>query len=625
MKYQTTDIWDAYERGLETLSAAGLYRRVDECHRFVNGDQWQGLVSGDERPAQMNVLRPIMKNATSLVGQNLMSIHYAPQNTGAGREAFVELCERLNRYAARTWERMKLDRYQWDILEDAFIAGDAFVYFYDQDGEIAMELLDAADVMLGDEQNPLLQEQPYILIVQRRYVRDVRREARAAGLDEEEVLKIVSDEEDLRAGQERRALEPKKGAGAQKGRPRDGAGSDKGGAGVGSNGSRKGSLGAQGRTSGTGAAGSKHGAIGARDGVRDAHNGAAGSKGGAQAASDWDLDVGEAEKVTSVLKLYKEDGAVKFARATRAVVYAPEQVIEGLTLYPMAQYSWRPVRGSARGVGDIWDKIPNQLSINKNLYRFETAVKGSAFPHKVYKRGALSDEDVRKLSYPDSNISVSDNAGQGIGNLIGYLQPANISPYAKSIWQDILLLTRELSGAGDNLENVDPTQASGAAINAAREAKALTVNMQLAAFKQFIEDIAAVWYDMWVAYHPEGLPVPVEDDRGNVWIELLPSALLHELLVDIRIDVSPATPYSKLSRELSLKELWQAGAITFEEYVEALEEDSAVPKGKLQDILRARMEKAAREAAVAEKLGALAAQAQTMQARLQQEASRAAE
>ena len=53
-------------------------------------------------------------------------------------------------------------------------------------------------------------------------------------------------------------------------------------------------------------------------------------------------------------------------RSTKTVVYQPETRIEGMTLYPIAGYSWKPKKGSARGEGDVWDKIPNQISINKN-------------------------------------------------------------------------------------------------------------------------------------------------------------------------------------------------------------------------------------------------------------------
>ena len=454
----------------------------------------------------MNILAPIMKNATALVGQNTMAINYSSLNYDSDRTQMLEVCEKLNRYAATTWERLKMDKYQWDILQDAYVAGDSFAYFYDDNGYIAMEIIDNTNIMFADEQNPDIQEQPYILIIQRKYVSDVRKEAEDNDIASEDISRIVADDDtDLQI--------------------------------------------------------------------------------------NGDIEVKNDKKLTVIMKMYREDDGIYIARSTKNVIYQKPIKIEGLTLYPIAHYSWKNAKGSARGLGDIWDKIPNQISINRNLYRFEFAVKTGAYPHKVFNSSALSASEVQKLDLPGSSISVNDSQGQSINNLITYLQPANISPYAKDIWQEMIKLTRELSGAGDNLENINPEQASGTAINAAREAKSLSVNMQVAAFKQFIEDIALILYDLWVTYNPNGLEIPAEDEEGNEYLEVIPAELLAELKIDVRIDVSPTNPYSKLAQELGLKELLQTNMITFEEYVQALDDDSNLPKAKLEEIIEARQER----------------------------------
>lgn len=290
---------------------------------------------------------------------------------------------------------------------------------------------------------------------------------------------------------------------------------------------------------------------------------------------------GGCEKVLTLLRLWRgEDGEIRFCRSTRDTVYVPETHLRGLRRYPVARYSWKRRSDTARGAGDIWDKIPNQIAVNKSLYRFECAVKSAAFPHKVYNADALSAEDVRALSYPDSSIAVHDRMGQGVERLVTYLQPADISPHARAIWHDLIAQTRELSGAGDNLENVDPEQASGAAIVAAREAKLLNVNMQVAAFRQFCEEIALIWYEMWRVYDPEGV-------RLASGAAVSPEELLR-MSPEVRVDISPANPYSKLASDSGLRELLASGAITLAEYAEALDDDSAIPKAKLKRILASR-------------------------------------
>ena len=66
---------------------------------------------------------------------------------------------------------------------------------------------------------------------------------------------------------------------------------------------------------------------------------------------------------------------------------------------------------------------------------------------------------------------------------------------------------------------------------------------------------------------------------------------LAKLELDIKIDITPKSPYDKYAMEMSLENLLSAGKITFEEYVNALPEDSTMPKSKLKEILKTREEK----------------------------------
>ena len=56
----------------------------------------------------------------------------------------------------------------------------------------------------------------------------------------------------------------------------------------------------------------------------------------------------------------------------------------------------------------------------------------------------------------------------------------------------------------------------------------------------------------------------------------------------VRVDVSSTNPFSKYAREQSLSQLFSMGHLTFEEYVWALDDDSSVPKSKLEQIIKSR-------------------------------------
>ncbi len=490
-----TDIWKDYQRGRDYLNSINLFDRVETCFNMVNGDQWKGLKYGKERPPQLNILLPIMKSSTAMVGQNVMNIEYLSQNYGENREKLLQVTQQLNIHARKTWERLKMDKLNWEILQDAFIGGNSAYWFYDDatapEGRIMVETLDTTNLLLGDEQQADIQKQPYLLIVQRKQVQDVKKLAESYGVPSRDLAAIVPDTDtDLQI--------------------------------------------------------------------------------------NGDNEVRGSEKVTVVAKLWKKDGCVHIMRATKTVVIQPETAIDGLTRYPVAMYVWKPRKGLARGDGDIWDKIPNQISINKSLFRMEQAVKSAAYPIKVYKSELLQDNQLTKLNQPGAAVAVRGMGETSLANIISYLQPANISPFAQSYWQDLITLTRNLSGSGDNLENVNPEQASGVAIQAVMDAKLLNVNMQVASFRQFVEDIAWIWYEMFVVYNPNGIEIVQETGEGMVKY-LISQLELKGLKVDIKVDALPGSSTHAALKDAQLKSLLDKGFITFEEYVSVLGNDSNMP------------------------------------------------
>jgi hypothetical protein len=310
-----------------------------------------------------------------------------------------------------------------------------------------------------------------------------------------------------------------------------------------------------------------------------------------------DADGDDGGKCISILRLWKEDGIVHISRSTKELTYQPDMAIDGMHLYPIAHYIWKREKGSARGVGEVYDKIPNQIEINKGLARLLAGIKQYAFPHIVYDNAILTKENVEKLSLVGSNIGVNANKMQRVSDTIQYMQPAQINPLAREIVYQMVSQTRELAGAGEAVTGqVNPEQASGAAIIAVRDAAALPLNGQVASFRQFVEDIARIWFDIWVAYHPAGMTVVTESEGDNPKEEVISAEALQNLKVDVRVDVSPDNPYSKFAQEQSLQNLYAQQAVTFEEYVAMLDENAVAPKAKLQELVDKRKAQAEKKA-----------------------------
>ncbi len=512
----TTYIWQKYQKGIEYINKINLTNKTDKCHRMYNGDQWHGLKSGGEELPILNIIKGIVKYKVSTVAQNTMSAVYTP--IGERTEEAVKACDALNTHFQIMWERAKMDKHSWSIIKDACIGADGYIYFGEADVTQA-QLINNVNVLLGDEQNSNLQQQPYIMLVERLFVKDIRKEAERNGIPQDDIELIISDE-------------------------------------------------------------NTNNQLGDKTEV------------------DYSTEDG---KCTSILYMYKDDnGYVHFAKSTQNVIYKPDEPVVaklpdgtpssvGLTMYPIVNFVWEDTKGSARGCGDVEHLIANQIELNKTLARRAIAIKQCAFPKIAYLESAVANPD--QIDVVGAKIGVRDGNAQNIQNLISYLNPSVVSPDAKNFTDELIRMTKELAGAGDAATGqIDPTQASGTAIIATRDQAALPLNEQVARYRQFVEDIANLWYDIWKAYNPDGLKIESEDEMGNESMQVIPAEVLDKMMINVRIDVSQNNPFSKYAQEQAIMNLFTSQAISFEEMVEALDDDAVAPKGKLQDIIDKRGE-----------------------------------
>ncbi|MDD3429309.1 MAG: hypothetical protein PHG02_04820 [Oscillospiraceae bacterium] len=292
-------------------------------------------------------------------------------------------------------------------------------------------------------------------------------------------------------------------------------------------------------------------------------------------------------KCTALLYMRKTTKGIAYCRSTKSVIYGPEQTIPGLDVYPVVGMRWEEKVGDSRGVGAVNYMIPSQIEVNRTAARRAIAVKRFSFPTLVYDEGKIT--NIADLDRIGANIALSDMRDNPINTVIGYLNPAPISADAANLQNELMSTTRELEGAGSAATgDIDPTQASGEAIKAARDQAAVPLNDQVSSYKQFIEDVALLWFKMWVAYSPNGMLIKYQrgDDLVN---QMVPADILQDMDISIKIDVSPVDPYSKLSQESGLSAAMAAGNITFEEYVAALDDSSSMPKTKLQEIISNRV------------------------------------
>ncbi len=299
------------------------------------------------------------------------------------------------------------------------------------------------------------------------------------------------------------------------------------------------------------------------------------------------------DMATLVTKLYKKNGTVHYSKATRFVTLK-EETDSGLTLYPVAHMVWEEKKGSARGEGEVRHLIPNQLEVNKTIMRRLLVAKSTAYPQKVAHIDKIANPEA--INTIGGIIKVKGQEVQDVRQIFYNTQPAQMSSDVEKVMTELITHTRELSGAGDVATgDIDPEKASGKAILAVQQAQQAPLTEQLVSLKNLLEDVAKIWLDMWRVYATEGLQLEEEETdliTGEESVELVsvPPTVLQELQASVKIDITPKGAFDKYAQEQSIESLLTNGMINLEEYVDALDEDSVMPKSKLEKILEKRKE-----------------------------------
>lgn len=522
-------IWEKYKKASSFQDENSIITKSNKCWKMYLGDQWYGLDNTEGLPV-VNFVEPTVNYKVSTICKNVMTALYSDIE---GNAEYNDIYDKLNSNFASNWERGHMDMVSWQTLKNAAIVGDGYTYWGTED-LTKTQVIPCTAILLGDEQQPEIQKQPYIMIRERLFVEDVKRMAAENGIPEEKWADITSDDNNE----------------FQIGNNKD---------------------------------------------------------------IDYDNNDG---KVLSVLYFEKKDGIVWTGRAIEGLEYEPlhpmtpskngEAIMEkGLKSYPIVNLIWQDIPNSARGQGEVKKLIPNQVEVNKTYARRAMATKMYAYPRMAYMANSIKNpEDLDKVGVA---IGMNEGStGQSIQQLISYLMPASSSPDAKTLSDDLMETTRNLAGAGEtSMGQIDPTRVSGTAIVAIQDQAALTLNEQVAKYKQYVEDIARLWFDLLVAYNPDGIPIkremtaeeeeeatqgglyPLEPEDKIVADKIMPEDL-EKLRPEVKVDVSTNTQWSKNDEQTADDNLLSNGHITFDEYVDLIPDGGILQKNKLQEIVKKR-------------------------------------
>lgn len=240
-KIEPKKIWEQYKDGINfksNIGIRGLYEQAKMNERFYVGDQWHGAHCGNDRPLlRHNVIKRIGDYKNAIISANPISVNYTaegiPNTVGmakeieqmregfasgeipfegfaepqAGEEEINLVMSAMSDYFKVTAERLKFDDAKEQVLRNAYIAGCGVLHtFWDEDirtglyadegrtapikGDIDVEVLDVENVYFGDPSIDNAQKQPYIIIAQRKSIKELKREAKKYGASEHEIEQI---------------------------------------------------------------------------------------------------------------------------------------------------------------------------------------------------------------------------------------------------------------------------------------------------------------------------------------------------------------------------------------------------------------------------------------------------
>ena len=194
---ETTDIWNLYEKGRNYCRLINMYADTDKNYRMYNGNQWEGIKLKGIEPVQLNFIKPIVKYKIGIINSNQWAINFSSENfeNREFRQIAEKTCELLNKKASKVWEKDGLDLKVRQICKDAAINDIGIMYVtYDEEEQTPInEIIDKNDIYFGNENDPDIQTQPYIIIKRRMPVILVQNLAEKNGASEDEIKSICGD------------------------------------------------------------------------------------------------------------------------------------------------------------------------------------------------------------------------------------------------------------------------------------------------------------------------------------------------------------------------------------------------------------------------------------------------
>ena len=591
-----TEAWRLYQLGVQYNQQLipNQYDLVQTNIEFFTGNQWRGLSNSSAMAALPKPVFNIIKRIGSLFVASLTStsskVTFEPlanKQEGEDDTAAIKAAQMATSEVDNLFDKLKMDYRVRDALFDGAQTGDYCAHFYwDANakpyggaygayrGEICMELVDGLNVMFGNPSTPFVEKQPYILIVGRDTVENLRAEYKQHHQDKiaEDLIRPDLD------------YEYQAGTGGHT------------------------ELGDNDKTGKT---------LFVYYYTKKTHEEKVLNPDGTPQMEPVLGKDGQPviEKGKNGLPLYNSDGTpvykmkpvtemVTTVHVSKHTKYVDifDEVDTGLTYYPIAWGNWEKQKNQYHGRALVTGIIPNQIYINSMFALIMRHQQMLGFPKTLYDANVIGQWN----NAVGQAIAVYDlPPDKRMNDLYGVIQPADMSTQIMRCIEMAMQYTKECLGATDaQLGNLRADNTS--AIIALQSSSQVPLENPQANKYEWVEDIGRILLDMMGTYygkrpvvlHEEkqskgvdpttGMPTDVYQ-KNNV-IEMYDFSQLKHLWLNVRADVGASTYWSRIAVVQTLDNLKQAGVLDVLDYLERMPDEYVPRKDELVAKLRQQMQ-----------------------------------
>ena len=196
-------VYKRYDDGETFNNQIDLYDTVENNENFFIGKQWEGVNANGNPTPTFNFLKRVTLFQVATVSSDNIAMQATPLSSTSRYSLgdMERVSDVINKQFKALFERNKIVTKTREFMRNAAVDGAGCTYTYfdpdietgqDAKGDIVTEIVQNTRVIFGNPFDKEVQKQPYIIILVRKPLQEVKDRAKANGFDPEQ---IKSDQE----------------------------------------------------------------------------------------------------------------------------------------------------------------------------------------------------------------------------------------------------------------------------------------------------------------------------------------------------------------------------------------------------------------------------------------------